>query len=257
MSPANFTVLEWIKEYGLRPNISMLEPLLAQSVIIRKDKKVVKNYSHVTGLFKWSILANIYRLGYPFAMSPSARMRRELRFFFCMKSMGTSIGIPLIYSFDIEKNILVREYIEGRLIKPEDSNNDSYILGKILGELHSLGWTLGDTKSDNFIIGEDNRYYVIDAEQAERLAFDPRMRAWDILTALLIVSLKKPYMTQRELSRKVDSFMKGYNEGGNPAMTAETLRNIGFPTLAALLPLFPWHHVKVIKEKLILGVDIV
>ncbi len=136
-------------------------------------KRVLKKYNG-TNSTKWLPFPLMW-LFYPFAVSSKSRLERELEFL----NADNRIKKPKVYEFSIEKKELYREYVQGKLTYCDGSK-----IGKLMSDIHKEGYSLGDSKLDNFICNEGGAY-IIDAEQAVRTK-SKRYMYWDI--SLLILS---------------------------------------------------------------------
>ncbi len=116
---------------------------------------VIKRFNTIRSL-KW-LPAKLLLLGlYPYALNPLERTAREVVFFISREKDS-----PRVRGWG--PNIIIREYLFGRVLTPKDYQK---IVNKII-DLHEECWRLGDTKYDNFI-EVDGKIMIIDAEQSVR-----------------------------------------------------------------------------------------
>lgn len=227
------------------------DSLISQTYVSehRGRKVVVKNFSHSMGVLKWAVFGVLYRLGYPYSVYPLSRMKRELRFFLCLNGSAGRILTPTVITFDMDKRIEVREFVDGTPLNPAASDKHARLLGEALGELHKSGWCLGDTKPSNFIYrDEEDRIFVIDGEQAERLSHEARFRSWDVILLLLFTSIYKPTLTQQEYRSRLEAFVDGYAAVAGTELSEETTKFVPSIYNVGLLALMPWHHLIVLRE---------
>ncbi len=167
---------------GLTP---LIDRLISQSeiVIIDGRKYVRKKYLKEVGIIKWIPPTILFRVSYPFTLSPRERFKRELNFM--TYDWQSFVRTPKLVHTDEEKLEILREYVEGNVI---NYLRDSEALGRALALIHGEGWALGDVKPTNFLVDEDSMHvYVIDAEQSVRTN-DLTYKAWDIALSAFFAS---------------------------------------------------------------------
>lgn len=167
---------------GLTP---LIDRLISQSeiVVIDGKKYVKKRYFKEVGIIKWIPPTILFRVNYPFTLSPRERFKRELDFM--TYGWRGFVRTPKLVSTDDEKLEILREYIEGNVI---NYLRDSKSLGRALALIHMRGWALGDVKPTNFLVDESSAHvYVIDAEQSVRTD-DLTHKAWDVALSAFFAS---------------------------------------------------------------------
>lgn len=222
-------VLSRLSKLGL---ITLLDRIVSQSEVVERlgVKYVLKKFTGETSL-KWFPLSTFLGFVYPFTYDPLERLERELSFF----SKKWGFKTPKIVEVDKENRRILREYVEGRVL---DIDTDAVKLGKVLGEVHKEGWALGDVKLTNFLVGDDNSVYVIDAEQAISGAETQHM-AWDLYLALLMVS----YVYIKSPSR-FEEFLKDFLSSHDSVCNCkEIYEGFNTPKLQSLLILLPPSHL--------------
>ncbi len=132
------------------------------------------------------------------------------------------ISVPEIISISLEDRILVEHYIKGKsvvdfildIFKSEQLSERQkeyvYSLGKLIAKIHKLDITVGDCKPENFIAGDDGKFYIIDLEQGERHGD----KVWDVAEFLYFSGHYWPEFTLG-MQQFVKYFIEGYcAEGG-------------------------------------------
>lgn len=214
--------------------IALIDKMISQSEIIEKSgvKYVLKNFTGEKSSFKWFPLSTFLGFIYPFTYDPTERLERELAFF---SKKWDFLKTPKIVEVSRETCRVLREYIDGRAL---DTDTDARRLGVVLGEVHKDGWALGDVKLTNFLIGNDDSVYIIDAEQAISGAEAQHM-AWDLYLVFLIASyvyIKSPSKFEKFL----EEFLSGHDSVCNCKAIYEEFNT---PKFQSLLILFPLSHL--------------
>jgi tRNA A-37 threonylcarbamoyl transferase component Bud32 len=162
-----------------------------------KDRKIIRKKYNSFNSYKW-LLSPFLQLFYPFATLSKSRLERELEFL----NSSNNIKKPKVYSFDIRNKELNREYIYGKIDNCEGSK-----IGKLLSEIHKEGYSLGDSKLDNFVC--DSKYaYIIDSEQAIKTN-NKRYMYWDISLLLLSAGYYN-YSNLDDFKSFIENFSKEY-----------------------------------------------
>ncbi len=193
---------------------------------------VVKDFQGNPGILKWVALGIIYQGAYPFAVTPEARLKREVEF---LKDRHEYLRTPSVISVDWEHKQLVREYVEGSPLEPWSRPEDSGILGQAIAMAHREGWVLGDTKPTNFVLSEDGSIYVVDAEQSIR-SEDQRLRGWDLLVAFFFLSAMRP-MDTKVFRDRAEGLLSTYLAGRGFRDAVGQIFNYRHSTLYALIPI--------------------
>ncbi len=202
-------------------------------------KIIVKRYSGFPGSLKWGILyvhpAGIY---YPITGDPLERLLREEDFF---TNPPVGVRVPKIIHVDYKRKVMQRELLEGRHI--DIIPKDLKLLGEILAKIHESGYRMGDTRLENFILADDGKLSVIDAEQAIR-SEEELHRAWDILVASLFIYLEKTFFPPTKYREAIKTLFEGY---------AEILRLPDWTLLKNIIPLvvlLPPPYRKIVRDSL-------
>ncbi len=204
--------------------------VFSQSKVLRDNdsERIVKKYNGLNS-GKW-MFSPLLWLFYPFAISSKSRLERELDFL----DSDNDIKKPKIYDYSLKNREITREYINGT-VKPYDGRK----IGKVLYDVHKNGYSLGDSKLDNFICDKNNAY-IIDSEQSIKTE-RRRYVYWDV--SLLLLSAA--YYNYSEI-KNFKSFISDFSE--NYAYWQEYKHNAikGFHSMLFLL--MPTQHIKALKE---------
>ncbi len=221
-------------------NVETLDILIAQSEVrdLGGVRVVVKRFSSEIGLLKWLPPAIFLRASYPFTLVPRERFKRELRFMTFEGWQG--FRVPKIVSVDEEELVVVREFVEGeplRCDKPEDAAT----LGRVLAEVHSKGFSMGDAKPTNLLIS-GGVPYVVDAEQS--VPFREDWGGWDLAVAAFFISLVN-YAEVSKFRELFGELSRAYlKSGGSRNAYCEILS----PRNAAVIAFMPLPHVLALSE---------
>ncbi len=219
---------------GLTP---LIDRLISQSEIVVIDgrKYVRKRYLKEVGIIKWIPPTILFRVSYPFTLSPRERFKRELNFM--TYGWQGFVRTPKPVHIDEENLEILREYVEGSVI---NYLRDSEPLGRALALIHGEGWALGDVKPTNFLVNKDSTHvYVIDAEQSVRTN-DLTHKAWDItLTAFFASYAYLSDLTAYEafLQEFLREYVRGW-EGG-----IAVLRELSSMRFGGIFLIMPLPHV--------------
>lgn len=212
--------------------IENIDVLIAQSEVKEIDgvKVVVKRFTSEIGLLKWLPPAIFLKVSYPFALTPRERFEREMKF------MGFSswegFRVPKIFNVDHENLTVVREYVEGEALNC-GKRDDVVALGRILAEVHSKGFCLGDVKPTNFITNRET-IYVIDAEQS--VHFREELGSWDLMVATFFISLAN-YMNIDIFQKLFEEFSRSYLDSGGSIRSYCDMLSPRNAILATFMPL--------------------
>lgn len=219
--------------------IAVLDKLISQTKVIESSegKYVMKNFTGEKSSLKWFPVSTLLSPIYPFIYSPKERLERELRFF---NTEWKNFRTPKIIEVDMENYVVKREYIRGR---PLDMDLDAQRLGAAMGEIHEKKWALGDTKPTNFLVGEDDTLYVIDAEQAIPNA-EKHHITWDLYLIFLISSYV--YVSSvRSFGEFVKNFISSHSSSCHCSEAYDELISTRFGGLLILLP--PSHLYRLVN----------
>ncbi len=212
--------------------VESIDVLIAQSEVreINGVKVVMKKFTSEIGLLKWLPPAIFLKVSYPFALTPKERFEREMRF---MSFSGwEGFKVPRILNADHENLIVIREYVEGEPLSC-DRRDNVVALGRILAEVHSKGFCLGDVKPTNFITNRE-AIYVIDAEQS--VYFREELGSWDLMVATFFISLAN-YMNIDMFQELFEEFSRSYLESGGLMRSYCDMLSPRNAVLATFIPL--------------------
>ncbi len=233
---------------GLPGDREFMEAPQAEIIVRNGKRYVVKSFQVARGVLKWVSLGLVYKASYPFALTPDARMKRELDF---MGDEHDRVRTPRIVDVDYSRKIVVREYIEGSPLRPWAYEADAARLGEILAWIHAEGWVMGDTKPTNFLEAPGGQIYVVDAEQSLRTE-DPRLRGWDLLVAITFTSLAQllDHFPERigdasDFRLFVALVLDSYIDAGGGIGAVENMFNYRHMSLYLLLPA---HYLSALRK---------
>ena len=188
-----------------------------------KSASFVVKYFRDFRSFKWALL-NLWTLtAKRFNMSPLARLHRQFRASLDLRRLG--VLTPEILAVVLNDRILVTKFVQGenlgqivsdiiRRRTTDTSEVNRY--GEVLALLHSVGYTVGDTKGSNAIHSQEG-IYLTDLEQASKEG-DP---AWDIAEFLYFSCKLTPQVSgSRTLTR---TFLEGYLRVGSTEIVRKAL----------------------------------
>ncbi|MCL4373149.1 hypothetical protein M1384_03755 [Candidatus Parvarchaeota archaeon] len=167
------------------------------SIQEEQGRKIIRKKYNSFNSYKW-LLFPVFQFFYPFAALPKSRLERELEFL----NFNSNIKKPKVYSFDLYNKELNREYIDGQV-----DYRDGSKLGKLFSNIHKEGYSLGDSKLDNFICNSEGAY-VIDSEQAIKTD-KKRYKYWDI-SLLILSAAYYNYSNKTGFKQFLDGFSKEY-----------------------------------------------
>lgn len=165
----------------------VLTSIYSQSEIIdikEEGKKFILKEYLTNSSIKWYLITPFFYFNYPYVADPIKRMYREIDFL--THNWKDKIKVPKLIDYDIKNVYIIREFIDGKI---PQTPNDFKKLGKTIKNIHGEGFSLGDTKYENFLIANENEVFVIDAEQAIKTE-NRKFRAWDLLVLFLFTSYK-------------------------------------------------------------------
>ncbi len=173
--------------------------MVLSQVLIKeeKDRKIIRKKYNSFNSYKW-LLSPILQLFYPFAALPKSRLERELEFL----NSNNDIKKPKVYSFNIKNKEINREYINGKIDYCEGSK-----IGRLFSEIHKAGYSLGDSKLDNFVCDSETAY-IIDSEQAIK-SDKKRYMYWDISLMILSAAYYN-YSNKSGFKKFLEEFSKEY-----------------------------------------------
>ena len=213
----------------------------------RTQKAVIKRFKNIVA-FKWAFL-NIWAIPTKkFEQNPDARMAYEYTALLKFRELG--FNTPRVLLIYLSDRILVTEFLEGKnlgeiisgyLSGESEDLEPVKLYGKTLAELHSKGYTVGDTKPSNTLYS-GLKLYLTDLEQAIE-GGDP---SWDI-AEFIYYAIKLTPPSQR-IKNFIEAFKEGYLSMGEKStlVTAASLKYLK-PFQPIILP----NTVKMVREELI------
>lgn len=149
-----------------------------------------------------------------------ARERIKIETHYSKLLRENDIKTPEVLKHDEKNNVLIIDFLEGRLIDRITVTDDLlYKIGQIVAKIHSLGVYINDNTVANYILKGDD-IYIIDLEGFS----ENGDRKWDLVLFLFCIE---------ENSNK-DSFLKGYNE-------SNVVESINKEDISALLDLLHFY----------------
>jgi len=165
-----------IKRKGLFSEVYLIDIEYEDGV----RKLVAKRYSYIY-LFKWLFIF-LWLIGLKhFSLDPRKRLINEYIGLNVLNSIG--VNTPKVYAVVWSPKMIIMDYINGLSLNNMEFKEVlgfAKKFGMILGMLHSKGFTLGDTKSNNILISNGDMY-ILDLEQFNV----DRNYAWDVGEFLL------------------------------------------------------------------------
>ena len=153
--------------------------VLSSSSICRSagDRRVVLKRYASRGA-KWVPASLASPSGARFTVRAPARMAREYRMLRVLRSVVPTPGIIAVIRHS-EGPMMVRDFVPGTPVLSSKDPEHWRGAGMALAFIHRAGYAMLDSNPGNFLVGDDGRTWVIDAEQAHR--FTPEAGAWDLL----------------------------------------------------------------------------
>jgi len=213
----------------------------------RTQRAVVKRFKNIAA-FKWALL-NIWAIPTKrFEQNPDARMAYEYTALLRFRELG--FHTPRILLVYLSDRILVTEFVEGRSLAhiitqylegESDDLEPVKLYGRTLAEVHSKGYTIGDTKPSNTLYC-DSKLYLTDLEQAME-GGDP---SWDI-AEFIYYAIKLASPSQR-IKGFIEAFKEGYLAVGERSVlvAAASLKYLK-PFQPVVLP----NVAKMVREELV------
>ena len=191
-----------------------------------ETRALAKRYKDLSG-FKWLPLT-VWSLGVrSLSVSAQARLAKECAMNELLRTEG--FNVPKILHVSNAQRLVFMEFIEGEGINEtvkriatakKGENVDAELAriskaSEILGRVHSLGITLGDTKPENMLVKADGSIYLIDFEQASQVA-QKGDKAWDIAVFLYYSGHYMQPLNEGNVRAEsfTKAFIDGYLKGG-------------------------------------------
>ncbi len=164
--------------------------------------------------FKW-VVANIMTVtAKQFESKPLLRLAREYKGTINIRNAGALA--PRIILVAPDEKVIVKEFVEGENLEPltrsamrGDVSASAKVrsFAEVLGRIHSMNFSLGDTKPSNFLINKAG-VNIVDLEQSEERGEQP----WDIVEYLYYSAITAD--SPEAAVRLVDLFKAGYSSSG-------------------------------------------
>lgn len=213
----------------------------------KEEKALVKKFQNWVGL-KWFPLA-LWTLGTQnFSVLGRTRLGREYSIGNKLRRNG--VPVPANYHVDINRMVLIREFIEGQshmsVVKSFLSQGRSEVefeklrrLGGLVARIHELGITVGDCKPENFIEDPSGTVHVIDLEQG---AYKGN-RAWDLAELLYYSGHYASIFTDSErISDLTEAIVSGYLENRGDINVVNEVGGIRYTKVFSLFTLPQFIH---------------
>ena len=213
---------------------------------IEGEKFVAKRFTDFHNL-KWFII-NVAAYGTKiFSLQGRSRLANE----YLTNRFLAENGIPVaeIISVSIPERMLIERFIEGTSVLDfvsETMNREhltekqrgwAFQIGRTVAHVHFLKVVLGDCKPENFILGNDEKIYVLDLEQGERCGD----AAWDV-AEFLYFSGHFGTRFSGGFSEFIDAFIHGYLTFGD----AQTLKKAASAKYSKIF--IAWTPVPILQE---------
>ncbi|AFZ70543.1 Mn2+-dependent serine/threonine protein kinase [Caldisphaera lagunensis DSM 15908] len=159
-------------------NYSCKRPgLLFSSQICENDKNKVVIKEYMYGTLKWFMAGAVSASIFPFKETPLARLGNEYNSLIDLRKI---VNTPKILSICIDKYEykMMREFIKGEVVLKSKNPYVWSDLGSTLALIHNNNRTLGDSNPGNFVVTDEDKMTLIDAEQVSN--YTPKKAAWDI-----------------------------------------------------------------------------
>ena len=218
-------------EIGGSLNVVYLVSVRSERGTTRFVLKRFRNWDNL----KW-LTIRFWALGAKrFAISGRERLKREL--VMCRTLREAGFPVPRIFHVSLKENSLLEEFVEGANLgtlmkeflfaetKSREVLGFLASTGELVARVHAAGFTIGDCKPENVIIGPDGRPNLVDLEQAAKGGD----RAWDVAEFLYYSGHYVPSVASAEPFEQVArSFLKGYLEGGGDRDAVRKARSVRF-----------------------------
>ncbi len=223
----------------------MLNDVFLVKALIDGDEKriVVKKFRDWSSA-KWFPIA-IWGLGTKtFAVLGVSRLERECAYNQLLGSHG--FHVPRLLYVSPGARLVFMEYVGGepfdRMIKRLAHSKDPARekkemksierIGRTMAKIHAAGIALGDTKPENFLIGEHGEVYLMDFEQSSRSGD----MTWDVAEFLYYAGHYVTPLTESNVANLLaGAFIKGYLEAGGKA---EVVRKAANPKYTKVFSIF-------------------
>ncbi|AOL16029.1 serine/threonine protein kinase [Sulfolobus sp. A20] len=207
----------------------MFESRYGQSRIVKVDDEqyVEKCYTSVFGI-KWYFISSFF-WNYPYVADPKERFYREMDFF--LEKWEKNVYVPKIVDIDTKTLCIIREFVSGE----EVNERNIEIVAKGIREIHEEGFVLGDTKISNFLLTNDKKLAIIDAEQSMK-SNNISYKAWDLLVFFLFLSYKLVNLDSFAEASKI--FLDEYNPDSSLVKEFFNIKNINLMSVYPPLHLF-------------------
>lgn len=208
-----------------------------------KKQVLVKRFKDWSG-FKWFPL-NLWVLGTrTFAVLGKARFERECAINELLHDAG--FNVPKVLHVSKNERLVFMEFIEGenlistikRIGDSSEKNGAAKELeklvrvGELLGRVHSLNVSLGDTKPENVIVDINDNLYLLDFEQASQGGD----KSWDVAEFLYFSGhYLSPLHSNGKAEAIATAFIIGYLKAGG---SDNVIRKAGTPKYTRIFSIF-------------------
>jgi len=237
-----------------RVKVEKIGGVLNDAYIVNADVKgeerrvVVKRFKDWSS-FKWFPLT-LWTIGTrSFAVLGRSRLERECAVNQFLSSKGFSV--PKLLYVNHAERLVFMEYVEGeslekvikRILGAKNVNaikNDLRFLrkvGKTFAGIHATSVSLGDTKPENAVVGNDGKIYLLDFEQASHNGD----KVWDVAEFLYYAGhYCSPFASIRSVELVAKTFVDGYLEAGGDVCV---VRKAASPKYTKVFSVFTLPHI--------------
>ena len=217
---------------------------LVKAIVKDKERKIVVKKFRDWSSFKWFPLT-LWALGTrTFAVLGRSRLERECAINQFLYSKG--FAVPKILNVSHANRLVFMEYVKGenlgevikRIVNTKNHQRiaeDFGVISKIgekLADVHSHGITLGDTKPENIMVGQNGEIYLLDFEQASRNGD----KVWDIAEFLYYAGHYIPPLARTSSAELITkTFIKGYLKRGGDI---KSVKKAGDPKYTKVFSIF-------------------
>lgn len=222
---------------------------LVRAIVNGEERKFVAKSFKDWSSFKWFPLTLWTAGTKKFALLGRSRLERECTINQFLNSKG--FAVPKLLSISHQERLVFMEYLEGESLEKvvkrimnakakSDVEKELKVvqkLGETFAKIHHFKVTLGDTKPENILLGENGEIYLLDFEQASRNGD----KTWDIAEFLYYVGhYTPPLVGARQAEIIARTFLKGYLEAGGDL---KAVKAAGKPKYTKVFSVFAFPHV--------------
>jgi tRNA A-37 threonylcarbamoyl transferase component Bud32 len=223
--------------------------LIGTSVGNNEERRIVVKRFRDWSSLKWFPLTLWSAGTRAFAVLSRSRLERECSINLFLGSNGLSV--PKLLHVSADERLVFMEYVKGenasaRIRRFADCRTDNTLkkeqriierIGGEIAKVHALGIALGDTKPENIKIGEHDKIYLMDFEQASRKGD----RVWDVAEFLYYTGHDLPAQVgTRKVELITEAFIKGYLDAGGDVAV---IKKAASPKYTRVFSVFTLPHI--------------